>query len=125
MPEITVLRKRADFVLAAASGFKCVKPFIIIQVRKRTDKDIVLPSEIRVGFTATKMLGNAIVRNRTKRRMRAAAAKLLPELGLPGHDYVFVGRSPTRKCDFDVLLADMRSCLKRFTTQASGIQSHK
>lgn len=117
MPALTVLRKRADFVLAAGSGFKCVKPSVIIQLRKRTDKDIAPASEIRVGFTATKTLGNAVVRNHTKRRMRAAAAKLVPELGIPGCDYVFIGRASVSKGKFDTLLTDMRLCLKRLGSQ--------
>jgi ribonuclease P protein component len=119
MPALTVLTKRADFVLAAGSGFKCVKPSVIIQLRKRTGKDTAPATAIRVGYTATKTLGNAIIRNRTKRRMRAAAARLVPELGVAGCDYVFIGRASANKGTFEALLTDMRLCLKRLGSQIS------
>jgi len=117
MPHITVLRKRADFLRAAESGFKFVKFSVIVQSRKRTTIDSAPASEIRIGFTATRNVGNAVIRNRTKRRMRAAVAKLIPEFGLPGCDYVIIGRVQTRKERFTVLLRDMRHCLKRLADQ--------
>ncbi len=122
MPIITVIRKRSDFLLAAGSGFKFVKPSIIIQSRKRGDTE--MPSdEIRIGFTATKRLGNAVIRNRAKRRMRAAAAKLVPQFGLPGCDYVFIGREQTYKGKFSALLGDVKHSLKRLADQMSGVKA--
>jgi ribonuclease P protein component len=112
MMKITTIRKRADFLLAASSGFKFVKPSVIVQSRKREDTD-----EMRIGFTATKKLGNAVIRNRAKRRMRAAAAKLVPEFGLPGCDYVFIGREKVYMGKFSELLCDMRHSLKRLADQ--------
>lgn len=112
--KITTLKKRADFLLAAASGFKFVKPSIIIQARKRTDSP-----EIRLGFTATKKLGNAVIRNRAKRRMRAAIARLIPEFGLPGCDYVLIGREKTYKGTYAELLSDIKHSLKRLGQQMS------
>lgn len=108
MPKITTLKKRADFLLAAGSGFKFVQPSIIIQSRKREDT-----TDIRVGFTASKKLGNAVTRNHAKRRMRAAAAKLLPKLGLAGCDYVFIGREKILREDFANLLDEISHSLKR------------
>lgn len=113
--KITTLKKRADFLLAAGSGFKFVKPSIVIQSRKRGDTE-----DIRIGFTATKKLGNAIIRNRAKRRMRAAAAKLLPEYGLPGCDYVFIGRDKAYKGTYAELLGDIKHSLKRLGEQMKG-----
>lgn len=114
MMKIATIKKRADFLLAAQSGFKFVKPMVIVQLRKHGDTEA-----IRVGFTATKKLGNAVVRNRVKRRMRAAAAKLVPELGLPGCDYVFIGREKLCTSKFSELINEMKYCLQRLAAQMS------
>lgn len=116
MPEVNVIKKREDFLLAAKSGFKFVKPSVVVQSRQRNDEGGVSP-EIRIGFTATKKLGNAVIRNRAKRRLRAAAAKLVPELGLQGCDYVFIGREEVYKGKFTNLLRDMRHSLRRLADQ--------
>jgi len=111
VPKITTLKKRADFLLAAKSGFRFVKPAIIVQSRIRLITDIS-PSPIRVGFTVTKKLGNAIIRNRAKRRMREASAKITPEFGLDGCDYVLIGREQAYKGSFINLLRDLRHAMR-------------
>ena len=93
---VTTLKRRADFLTAAALGSKCAKHSLVIQVRRRDDSEFSL-SSIRIGFTATKRLGGAAIRNRAKRRLRAAAAQVLPEMGITGCDYVFIGREGTFK----------------------------
>jgi len=108
------LTRRADFVAAGGSGFKFIKPSLVVQARRR-GADEPSPSPIRIGFTATKKLGNAVVRNRAKRRLRAAAAQLLPGLGLPGCDYVFIGREACFMGTFDDLIRDMKHALKRLS----------
>lgn len=67
----------------------------------------------RAGFTATKKIGNAVIRNRAKRRLREASRLLLAEYGVPGTDYVFIARRDTADCDWASLLDDMRSALIR------------
>jgi ribonuclease P protein component len=111
--DITVLTRRADFVSAAGSGLKFIKPSVIVQSQKRQNPHSEI--SIRIGFTATKKLGNAVVRNRVKRRLRAAAAKLVPELGVSGCDYVFIGREQAYKGSFDDLIRDMKHALKRLS----------
>jgi ribonuclease P protein component len=69
------------------------------------------PDRLRVGFTATKKLGGAVVRNRCKRRMRAAARRLLPLHGVPGHDYVFVARGSLEARAWERLLDDVKIAL--------------
>jgi len=112
---ITVLKKRADFLAAAASGFKYVKPSLVVQSRVRRQDELSV-SAVRVGFTATKTLGNAVVRSRVKRRLRAAVQQLEVEL-MPGCDYVFIGRQSCLKGTFDDLIHDMKHALKRLAHQ--------
>ena len=63
-------------------------PGFVLLVRPRGDGDAAL----RVGFTVTRKIGNAVVRNRMKRRLRSLARELLPTLGLPGADHILIGR---------------------------------
>ncbi len=117
-PVIRVLRRRADFVAAAKSGVRYVKPSVVIQCRKCQVQENE-PAVIRVGFTATKTVGNAVIRNRVKRRLRAAIAQLMPVLGVPGYDYVCIGREQTYKGTFSDLIRDMKHALKRLAEIAA------
>ncbi len=63
------------------------------------------------GFTATRKIGGAVVRNRARRRLREAARQTLPELGLPGVDYVFVARADAAAAPWPALLDDVRNAL--------------
>ena len=85
---LETLSKRADFV-AASNAEKYVGKSIIIQARPNSLQTI------RVGYTASKRVGNAVARNRAKRRMRAAVAETLAFYGTPGTDYVLIGRAQT------------------------------
>ncbi len=69
--------------------------------------------EVRVGFTASRKVGNAVVRNRAKRRLRAAAAQLLAARGNVGTDYVLIARAATAERPFAALLDDLKSALRR------------
>ena len=85
---LITLRKRADF-LAANAGRRAATPGFVLLVRDRADGD----EAIRVGFTVTKKIGGAVVRNRMKRRLRALAREFLPSGGFAGADHVLIGRS--------------------------------
>jgi ribonuclease P protein component len=101
------LKRRQDFV-AAAKGVYSAMPGMVVQARDR--KDAAPP---RVGFTCTKKLGNAVVRNRIKRRLREIARLKLDALAKPGHDYVLIGRGPSLTRRFADLEIDLNSALKR------------
>lgn len=101
------ITKRADF-LAAAKGNVFAAKGVVIQIRDRGDRD-----EPRTGFTVTKKLGNAVARNRIRRRLREAARLALPEIAQAGHDYVLIGRAAGASRPFLSLQNDIRSALKR------------
>jgi ribonuclease P protein component len=82
-----VLAKRADFLKAASARRQGTAGFLL-QARDRADGDPMA----RVGFTASKKIGNAVLRNRAKRRLRALARQVLTAAARPGWDYVLVAR---------------------------------
>lgn len=104
---MTTLRHRADF-LRAARARKVATPSFVLQIRDRRDGD----ATIRVGFTCSRKVGNAVTRNRARRRLREIARLTLPTHGRPGHDYIFVGRAgATVSHPFEQMLADLRRVL--------------
>ena len=84
-------------------------PGFVLQVRDRGDDD----SSVRVGFTVTKKIGNAVVRNRMKRRFRSLARDLLPTLGISGADHVLIGRSGGIERDFATLRDELTKALSK------------
>ncbi len=104
---MTRLTKRHDF-LAAAKAMSQAMPGLVVQMRKRQDDE-----PARVGFTCTKKLGNAVARNRIKRRIREAARVTLPGIAQAGHDYVLIGRASAANRDFEALRKDIISALSK------------
>ena len=101
------LKRRQDFVAAAKASYAAM-PGFVVQARDRKDD-----GQPRVGFTATKKLGNAVVRNRVKRRLREIARLKLSDQARPGFDYVMIGRSAAMTRSFAELEGDLNSALKR------------
>lgn len=113
-PKPEILKKRADFLAASRARRQASRAFVL-QARKRSPEEAKVPPEaLRIGFTCSKKVGNAVARNRAKRRLRAAAHEVLRHHGRPGWDYVLVGRrDETAAIDFAALLADLESALAR------------
>ncbi len=89
---------------------------VVIQMRETSQYD---KATMRVGFTATKKIGNAVTRNRAKRRLREVARKVLPELGQTGMDYVFIARDSTTTRPYDSLVEDARLALQSLNKRAT------
>jgi ribonuclease P protein component len=105
---LTTLRKRSDF-LAANRGIRIPTPGFVLLVRKRDDGN----DELRVGFTVTRKIGNAVVRNRMRRRFRELAREILPAQGLPGTDHVLIGREGGIERDYGLLRQELGKALDK------------
>lgn len=114
MNKVIHLKKRPDFLRIAKTGRKVVKSGFILQALPRKES----PSEncgdfIRIGYTASKKVGNAVCRNRAKRRLRALCSSLLSLEGEPGCDYVIIARYKTASCSYEKLHNDLNDALRQ------------
>ncbi|MFT6533250.1 MAG: ribonuclease P protein component [Limimaricola cinnabarinus] len=108
------MRKRADFLRAARALRQGTTGFHLQGNPRGNGLDTV-----RVGFTCSKKVGNAVARNRAKRRLREVARKMLPEQGRPGWDYVLIGRANvTATHDIEQMARDLEWALGRVHSQA-------
>ena len=108
---IQVIEKRSHF-LRAARGQRHHSKTVIVQKFDRKDG-----AGIRVGFTCSKKVGNAVLRNRAKRRLRAAAQMILAQHGQLGCDYVLIGKhDTTANLPFDRLQSDLKYCLSQLAS---------
>jgi ribonuclease P protein component len=107
---LTRLKTRAEFLRVAGTRVRAARPGLVLQAAPRTSEP---EGELRVGYTASRRVGNAVVRNRAKRRLRAAAASVLPRHGKTGMDYVLIAREGTGKRLYAALLADLEGALRQ------------
>lgn len=128
MPTVGRLKTRPQFLKVAAAKRKWVTPGLVLQAARRqhgddraapvarmkpAEKPLRDEADVRVGFTVTRKVGNAVERNRVKRRLRAVAAEVFPRLGRSGTDYVVVGRVATLTRRFDALRADLEQAVQK------------
>ena len=104
------LKRRREFVAVANTRWRWVTSAFVLQVGPRVE-----PEEIGIGFTASRRIGNAVARNRARRRLRAAVRAILPGPARPGYDYVVVARPAILTCPFDLLLNDLATAFARVT----------
>jgi ribonuclease P protein component len=112
MAPLPRLTRRAEFLRVAAARRKYVAPGLILQAAAGT---LAMPAEAswRVGFTASRKVGNAVARNRARRRLRAASAAVLPAHAQAGHDYVVIARAGTLTRQYQALVGDLEEGLRR------------
>ncbi|MFN3452969.1 MAG: ribonuclease P protein component [Sphingorhabdus sp.] len=102
----SVIKKRSEF-LTANRGKRYATPGFVLLVRDRQDDS----PAIRLGITITKKVGNAVIRNRMRRRFRALAREMLSDKGKAGADHILIGRDSGIERDFDTLRVDMVKAL--------------
>jgi len=108
------LKQRSEFLFVRNGKYRA-QGGLVIQVRKNPAHE-----RIKVGFTATKKIGNAVMRNKAKRRMRHIARDILPKLGVVGHDYVFIARNGTVDRPFALLVDDAQKALISLTPKLNN-----
>ena len=108
---LTRIVKRSEYLRVKQRGSSVAKPGLVMQAApSANDGSYVYP---RVGFTVSKRVGNAVKRNRARRRLRSIASDILPKEGFPAWDYVFIGRLVTLDRPYDSLLEDARAALRK------------
>lgn len=108
---LEIMKKRADFVAASKARYQTATG-LTVQMRNRGDDD----PKVRVGFTCSKKVGNAVARNRAKRRLREIARLDLPSLAMAGHDYVLIGKKDvTANRDFEDLRSDLTKAIGKLS----------
>jgi ribonuclease P protein component len=107
-----IIKKRSDF-LAANRGKRYATPGFVLLVKDRNDND----PAVRLGITITKKVGNAVVRNRMRRRFRELAREMLAAKGKVGADHILIGRDGGIERDFGELRADLAKALDKLCNQ--------
>lgn len=114
--QVVRLKRRPEFLATAASGKRWVMPAFVLQVAPRMVQPSSLSGEAGLGFTATRRIGNAVARNRAKRRLREASRLLLPDAAAASCNYVLVARAGVLTCPFQTLIDDLGKAFKRVLT---------
>ena len=108
MTKILTFKKRKDFLRVAKGAYVAAHNIVLQATPSLSETD-----NIMVGYTATKRIGNAVIRNKSKRRLRAIVSSVLIKYALPHIDYVFIARNTTADCDFQELLRDTIYAIKK------------
>ncbi|HZS84297.1 MAG TPA: ribonuclease P protein component [Stellaceae bacterium] len=118
---IARLTRRAEFLKVAAAGRRWAAPGLVLQVLR--SGVVASGKPIRLGFTASRKVGIAVLRNRARRRLRAAAAEVMPRHAAPGHDYVLIARAATPSRPYSALVEDLCTALRRLGVYQEAVPS--
>jgi ribonuclease P protein component len=119
------LQRRSQFLRVAAAKRKWAAPGLVLQVAPAAEHATGLAGALqgeptlKVGFTCSKKVGNAVARNRARRRLRAVADQVLPVFAAADYDYVLIGRVETLHRPYALLLQDLQTALKRVGARRS------
>ena len=117
-PKLKTLKKRAQFQRVRGGGRATAQSFVL-EGKSREGDQMASEAGSQFGFTITKKIGNAVIRNKIRRRLKAALSLLAPALADPVMDYVVVARTPAATQDFAGLVADLTTALKRVKSQSN------
>lgn len=119
-PRVSTLKSRRDF-LALRSGQHWSAKTLVLQARKRDDET----GSYRVGYTITTKVGNSVVRNRIKRRLREAVQRSFPANAKPGHDYALIGKRRALGAKFESIVQDLNTALDRVHQKRENPANHR
>ena len=114
---IATLKKRSDFLRVRAARCHWAAPGLVLQAAPAPAAEDAGSGSVRVGYTASRRIGNAVARNRAKRRLRATVAHVMPASAHCGCDYVVIARAATLTRPFDALIVDLTAALARVSTR--------
>ena len=116
MAPVVRLKKRSEFLHVAGKGRRWTTPGLILQALPDPDAHAVPP---RVGFTASRRVGMAVLRNRARRRLKEAVRRVMTDHAAPG-DYVVIARTATIGRPFPDLVGDLETALRRVGAWRAG-----
>lgn len=114
MSNLERIKIRKDYLAIAATGRRWVTPAFVIQTKKSEDDD----RAPHVGFTVTKKVGNAVIRNRVRRRLKEAAREIIPLKASKGREYVLIGRHACLDIAYERIKSDLIWALKKLDAEA-------
>lgn len=114
MSNLERIKTRKEYLAIAATGRRWVTPAFVIQTKKSKDKD----SAPHVGFTVTKKVGNAVIRNRVRRRLKEAAREIIPLKASQGWEYVLIGRYACLDIAYERIKSDLKWALEKLDAKA-------
>lgn len=114
------LTRRQEFLRVAGAQRRHATPGLVLQTRRLAENEAAPGPRPRIGYTASRKVGGAVARNRARRRLRAAVAKIMPTHAAPDYDYVVVARQGTLTRPFTGLLGDLENALRRLGTYRGG-----